>query len=79
MNTKSNVYTWTAKYPLCDKVVYARVRAFALGASITRFGQWSTISDKWLSNTGLKNNCGRSDVHLNCLHEDDPMKWHCSK
>jgi hypothetical protein len=60
-----------AQAPLCDTVVYARIRATRDMAK----GGWSVVSDKWLSTKA--NDCARSDKYLDCSLEQDPLKWVC--
>eukprot|EP00946_MAST-07B_sp_MAST-7B-sp1_P001440 g1440.t1 len=65
-----------APEPMCDTVVYVRIRA-ERAASTGKFGAWSSVSDKWLSTNA--NDCAHSDKYLDCSLEQDPLNWVCVK
>jgi hypothetical protein len=65
-----------ARKPLCDLVIYARVRAIHATSEAKTYGEWSTTSEKWLSTVDA---CGRSDLFLNCSRNDNPAEWRCDE
>jgi hypothetical protein len=65
-----------ARDPLCDSMVYARVRSILVDKDNFKTASiWSVISEKWLT-TGA-NDCFRYDQYLNCSLDDDPLQWRC--
>ena len=61
--------------PLCDQVIYARVRSVNKSMALDRHSKWSATSETWRS-TG-KGDCGRQSQYLDCSITNEPLDWTC--
>ena len=63
--------------PLCDRIIYARLRSAYNVLKTRKYGMWSQASESWRS-TG-SNDCARPSQYLDCSISHKPLEWSCKE